>query len=280
MFWRYYGPIILKCIPKIGATFAERETKCLIMLYQILITRFNRDELITLCFHLGIDYEDLPDRGRANKARELIKYLARHEQVSELINIGCELRPDISWPECNSSINNNDINQNLRLFFQDNSWFLLAILIGGFVATFFEQLHPRKIPSYWLLLQNLLILTIAVYILVPPYSPFQTVDQIPVPQSFSVKHAGIFSEETYSLDNTLLITRGTSVQVGVNVLGTAGSHDCSWSATRGNTKAIGDCAVLYTPAAVDVLDNLKVEIQSNCRIYSTYTTLNIRILDH
>lgn len=96
MFWRYYGPIILKGIPKIGATFAGRETKCLIMLYQILITRFNRDELITLCFHMGVDYEDLPDRGRANKARELIKYLARHEQVSELINIGCELRPDIS----------------------------------------------------------------------------------------------------------------------------------------------------------------------------------------
>lgn len=66
-------------------------------LRKILLDRFSDDELHTLCFDLGLDYEYLPGVGKGGKARELIKYLVRRERVSELIEIGRQMRPDIDW---------------------------------------------------------------------------------------------------------------------------------------------------------------------------------------
>lgn len=45
----------------------------------ILSKRFNKEKLRTLCFALGVDYEDLPAEGKENKARELVKYCERRE---------------------------------------------------------------------------------------------------------------------------------------------------------------------------------------------------------
>jgi len=66
-------------------------------LTQMLTTRFNREELRTLCFNLGIDYDDLPAEGRVNKARELVKYLDRHNRILELVETVRQLRLNISW---------------------------------------------------------------------------------------------------------------------------------------------------------------------------------------
>lgn len=65
----------------------------------ILASRFNREELRTVCFNLEIDYDDLPAEGKANKARELVSYLDRRGRIPELIETGKQLRPDISWDE-------------------------------------------------------------------------------------------------------------------------------------------------------------------------------------
>ena len=43
-------------------------------LRQILSYRFDVGELQTLCFELGVDYDDLPGSGKADKARELVEY--------------------------------------------------------------------------------------------------------------------------------------------------------------------------------------------------------------
>jgi hypothetical protein len=51
-------------------------------LRQILATRFSESELRTLCFDLGIDYDDLPGQEKASKARELIAYLERRANES------------------------------------------------------------------------------------------------------------------------------------------------------------------------------------------------------
>jgi len=69
----------------------------LTQLRQILVTRFDAGELRTLCFDLGIDYDDLPGEGKANKARELVAYLNRRGRISELLKVGEQLRPDVSW---------------------------------------------------------------------------------------------------------------------------------------------------------------------------------------
>jgi formylglycine-generating enzyme required for sulfatase activity len=68
-------------------------------LRELLVERFGEDDLVTLCFDLGIDYADLPNPGRRNKARDLVRYVDRHDRVSELVECGRRLRPDISWDD-------------------------------------------------------------------------------------------------------------------------------------------------------------------------------------
>jgi tetratricopeptide (TPR) repeat protein len=68
-------------------------------LRQILNEHFNEGELRTLCFDLGVDYDNLPGGGKADKARELVAYLQRHSRLSELIEIGEQQRTDIPWKD-------------------------------------------------------------------------------------------------------------------------------------------------------------------------------------
>jgi hypothetical protein len=52
------------------------------LLRQILTQSFNEEELKSLCFDMGIDYESLPGAGKAAKARELIGYFERRGSVN------------------------------------------------------------------------------------------------------------------------------------------------------------------------------------------------------
>ena len=67
------------------------------LLRQILGTRFDESELRTLCFSLGVDYADLPSGGKADKAKELVARLDRHDRIPELVNLVEQQRPDIVW---------------------------------------------------------------------------------------------------------------------------------------------------------------------------------------
>lgn len=67
------------------------------LLHQTLIKCFNEEELRDFCFYLQLDYDSLPGEGNAGKAREFIAYLERHNRIPELVEIGSQLRPDISW---------------------------------------------------------------------------------------------------------------------------------------------------------------------------------------
>jgi hypothetical protein len=66
-------------------------------LRELLTTRFNEGELRTFCFDLGIDYDDLPGAGKADRARELVSYYERRGQVAVLVENGKRLRPDTPW---------------------------------------------------------------------------------------------------------------------------------------------------------------------------------------
>ena len=68
-------------------------------LHQILIDRFGESDLRTLCFRLRVDYESLPDEGKANKARELIILAERQGRLAELLQIGQDLRPHSVWAD-------------------------------------------------------------------------------------------------------------------------------------------------------------------------------------
>ena len=57
---------------------------------------FNDQELRDLCFELGIDYENLPDEGKASKARELVAYCERHGRIAELEATARQLAVDLA----------------------------------------------------------------------------------------------------------------------------------------------------------------------------------------
>lgn len=71
----------------------------LIALRQVIAARFDEEELRTLCFDLGVDYDSLRGEGKENKARELLATMERRGRVLSLIENGRRLRPDILWPE-------------------------------------------------------------------------------------------------------------------------------------------------------------------------------------
>jgi LuxR family glucitol operon transcriptional activator len=68
-------------------------------LRNILVNHFNDEEFRDLCFELDdVDYDDLPGEGMLGKARELVLKYERYERLDELVEVGKQLRPDISWP--------------------------------------------------------------------------------------------------------------------------------------------------------------------------------------
>ena len=66
-------------------------------LRRLLVEHFDIEDLRTLCFDLGEDYDSLRGEGKAGKARELVAYLERCGRISELVAIGSEMRPNASW---------------------------------------------------------------------------------------------------------------------------------------------------------------------------------------
>ena len=67
-------------------------------LRQNLTERFNRDELRTLCFDLGIEHENLPET-KDGMARELVAYCERTGSISALVAKCKEWRPSVSWDD-------------------------------------------------------------------------------------------------------------------------------------------------------------------------------------
>jgi hypothetical protein len=81
--------------PTEGSKQAE-DTKPVDLLGQ-LVRSFDEEELRTLCYSLGIDYDNLPASGKLAKARELLKFLQRRDQLPKLITLCQKERPKISW---------------------------------------------------------------------------------------------------------------------------------------------------------------------------------------
>jgi hypothetical protein len=62
-----------------------------------LVNFFSEGELRSLCFDLGIDYEELGGRSKNVKVLELIGYMQRRARMDELMFQAKKLRPDASW---------------------------------------------------------------------------------------------------------------------------------------------------------------------------------------
>ena len=66
-------------------------------LRQKLADYFDDGELKSLCFDLGVAYDELPGEGKANKARELVAFMERRDRMSELVAECARQRPKVSW---------------------------------------------------------------------------------------------------------------------------------------------------------------------------------------
>ena len=63
-------------------------------LHQFLVDHFSLEELKTLCFNLGVEFEDLGGEGRSDKARELVKAMQRRTRLEHLVAHLSIARPD------------------------------------------------------------------------------------------------------------------------------------------------------------------------------------------
>jgi DNA-binding NtrC family response regulator len=87
-----------------GKGFSERERarqprgqENAIALYNALREHFSLQELRTLAFRLGIDYEDVPAETPDEMARDLIRYCERRLRLPELVSAAQERCPDVAW---------------------------------------------------------------------------------------------------------------------------------------------------------------------------------------
>jgi hypothetical protein len=59
---------------------------------------FSLEEVRTLCFELGVDYDSLGGEGKSARIRELILALARADRLQELVTLAEWQRPNVEWP--------------------------------------------------------------------------------------------------------------------------------------------------------------------------------------
>jgi hypothetical protein len=85
----FHGPVTVGAQPTPSApapttTPPDADQSELVRLHQVLSTRFDQEELRTLCFKLGVAYDDLRGEGRDAKARELVGYMDRRGELDRL----------------------------------------------------------------------------------------------------------------------------------------------------------------------------------------------------
>lgn len=66
-------------------------------LRQTISDSFDMSELQTICFDLGIDYENLPVRSKADMVRELLRFAERSGVTQEVIELCAKRRPQTDW---------------------------------------------------------------------------------------------------------------------------------------------------------------------------------------
>ncbi len=78
-------------------------------LLDLISRHFSEDELKTLCFELGIEFEDLGGVGKTGKARELLQFCRRNDKLQELVAALRAKRPDAEFESTLSGDDANDL---------------------------------------------------------------------------------------------------------------------------------------------------------------------------
>lgn len=89
------GMMETDCEPDDLATAVQTQT--------ILAHRLDLEELKTLCFRLGINFDRLRGEGLEGKTRELVAFFQRRQQMPLLVQAIQQYRPDIRIEPANQS---------------------------------------------------------------------------------------------------------------------------------------------------------------------------------
>lgn len=66
-------------------------------LRKALSQAFDEEELRTLCFDLGVDYDGLRGEGKDARIRELVAYYMRRDKLTDLTQAIYKQRPNLFW---------------------------------------------------------------------------------------------------------------------------------------------------------------------------------------
>jgi len=73
------------------------QNRGLALLRRNIESYFNLEELKTLCFDLGVNYDNLAGETLSGKSRELVNYCQRHNLLPDLLALCQESRPEVDW---------------------------------------------------------------------------------------------------------------------------------------------------------------------------------------
>lgn len=110
-----------------------------IQLHDKIQDYFNSSELRSLCFSLGLDYDDdLPGATKSEKIISLITLCQRKDKLLDLIKLCKEQRPHVSWEydfDADPPLSSSSTQNNTHRF--EKIWLPLIIAIIGLVGVVF-----------------------------------------------------------------------------------------------------------------------------------------------
>ena len=77
---------------------ASQNQEILVVIRKKLDKHFGEEDLNTICFDLGIDYESLSGYGKAAKTREMVIHCERMGITEKLLAEVKSLRTNVDWP--------------------------------------------------------------------------------------------------------------------------------------------------------------------------------------
>ncbi len=124
-------------------------------LHSNLMKGFNLSELQSLCFELGVEFEELPGGVKSSKVREFIAYMERRQRLEELLRLCEQKRPHLQWRETKPrQIEQPPGYAAIRELEKDSfvhektGLEFLRIAAGEFL--YGDNKEPKDLPEYWI----------------------------------------------------------------------------------------------------------------------------------
>lgn len=91
-------PTVLSCSDDGSGDISPSRRDLMVELRKILSDRFNLSDLRTLCFDMGVDFDNIGGETKDDKICAFLEDASRHRRIPLLITTGRELRKDVTWP--------------------------------------------------------------------------------------------------------------------------------------------------------------------------------------